>query len=57
MINGFDEAVKKIKYDIEYALHCNDLSFGEFEDDLVYIFNKLAKENGEPEINWEEDDD
>ena len=57
MIKGFDEAIKKIKYDIEYGFHCNDLSFGEVEDDLVYIFDKLAKENGEPEINWEEEDD
>lgn len=53
MIKGFEEAIKKIKYDIEYGFHCNDLSFGEFEDDLVYIFNKLAKENGHPPIDWE----
>ena len=54
MIKGFNEAVKKIKYDIEYGFHCNDLSFGEMEDDICSIFDKLAKDNGEPEINWEE---
>lgn len=57
MIKGFDEAVKKIKYDIEYGFHCNDLTFGEFEDDLVFIFDKLAKENGEPAINLEAEDE
>lgn len=56
MIKGFDEAVKKIKYDIEYGFHCNDLSFGEIEDDICFIFDKLAKENGHPAINWEEED-
>lgn len=53
MIKGFNEAVKKIKYDIEYGFHCNDLTFGEMEDDICLIFDKLAKDNGEPEINWE----
>ena len=57
MIKGFDEAVKKIKYDIEYGFHCNDLSFGEMEDDICFIFDKLAKENGMPPINWEEEDE
>lgn len=57
MIKGFDEAVKKIKYVIQYGFHCNDLNFGEMEDDICFTLNKLAKENGEPEINWEEEDD
>ena len=26
MINGFAEAVKRIKYNLEYGFHCNDLS-------------------------------
>lgn len=54
MINGFEEAVKKIKYVIEYGFHCNDLNFGEMEDEICFVFDKLAKENGEPAINWEE---
>ena len=29
MIKGFAEAVKKIKYVIEYGFHCNDLNVGE----------------------------
>lgn len=53
MINGFAEAVKRIKYNLEYGFHCNDLSFNDMEDDITFIFDKLAKENGEPEIDWE----
>lgn len=53
MIIGFEEAVKRIKYNIEYGFHCNDLNFGEMEDDICFIFDKLAKDNGEPEIDWE----
>ncbi len=57
MINGFDEAIKKIKYVIQYGFHCNDLNFGEMEEDICFALDKLAKENSEPEINWEEEDD
>lgn len=53
MINGFAEAVKRIKYNLEYGFHCNDLSFNDMEDDICFIFDKLAKDNGEPEIDWE----
>lgn len=53
MINGFTEAVKRIKYNLEYGFHCNDLSFNDMEDDICFIFDKLAKDNGEPEIDWE----
>lgn len=53
MIKGFDEAIKKIKYDIEYGFHCNDLSHNDMEDDICFIFDKLAKENGHPAIDWE----
>ena len=56
MINWFQEAVAKVKYDIEYGFHCNDLNHGEIEDDLIFIFDKLAKENGMPAINWENED-
>ena len=57
MIKGFDEAVNKIKYVIEYGFHCNDLTFGEMEDEICFVFDKLAKENGEHAINWEEADE
>ena len=53
MINGFDEAIKRVKYAMEYGLHCNDLTFGEIEEEICFAFDKLAKENGEPEIDWE----
>jgi len=53
MINGFDEAVKRIKYNIEYGFHCNDLSYNDMEDDICFIFDKLAKENGHTPIDWE----
>jgi hypothetical protein len=53
MIKGFDEAVSRVKYLIEYGFHCNDLSHNDFEDDLTFVFDKLAKENGHPEIDWE----
>lgn len=53
MIKGFDEAVKRIKYNLEYGFHCNDLSHNDMEDDICFIFDKLAKDNGEPEIDWE----
>lgn len=57
MIVGFAEAVKRIKYDLEYGFHCNDLSFNDMEDDITFIFDKLAKDNGEPEIDWEAEDE
>lgn len=57
MIKGWEEALKRVKYAIEYGLHCNDLSFGEIEDDICFALDMLAKENGMPEINWEAEDD
>lgn len=57
MINGFKEAVEKVKYVINYGCFANDLSFGEIADDLTFVFDKLAKDNGEPEINWEEEEE
>jgi hypothetical protein len=56
MINGFAEAVKRVKHAIEYGFHCNDMTYGEIEDDICFAFDKLAKDNGEPETNWEEED-
>jgi hypothetical protein len=57
MIDGWDDAIKVVKRAIEYGLHCNDLSFGELEDDICFAFDMLAKENGMPEIDWEAEDD
>ena len=56
MITGFNEAVKEIKEVIEYTFHCNDYSYREAEEKICDVFDKLAKDNGEPEINWEEED-
>lgn len=56
MITGFNEAVKEIKDVIEYAFHCNDYSYREAEEKICDVFDKLAKDNGETEINWEEED-
>ncbi len=53
MIEGFDEAVKRVKHAIEYGFHCNDMSFGEIEEDICFAFDQLAKKNGEPPIDWE----
>ncbi len=57
MINGWDKAVKKVKYLIEYGFHCNDINHNDFEDDLCFIFDTLAKDNGEAEIDWEATDE
>lgn len=53
MINGWEEAIKRVKYAIEYGLHCNDLNHGEIEDDICFAFDQLAEKNGLPEIDWE----
>lgn len=53
MIKGWEEALKRVKYAIEYGLHCNDLNFGEIEEEICFAFDHLAKENGMPEIDWE----
>ena len=57
MINGWEDAVKRIKYNIEYGFHCNDLSHNDMEDDICFIFDQLAKQNGLPEIDWEYHED
>ena len=56
MIKGFDEAVKLIQYNIRH-FHLYDVDADEFEAAIRWAFDKLAKENGEPVINWEEEDD
>ena len=53
MIKGWEDAIKRVKYAIEYGLHCNDLNFGEIEDDICFAFDMLAEKNGMPEIDWE----
>ena len=54
-IEGFDEAVSHIKYEIRYGLHCNDLSFGEIEDEICFALDLIASKNNLPEIDWEEE--
>ena len=57
MIKGWEEALKRVKYAIEYGIHCNDLSHHEIEEEICFAFDQLAKENGMPEIAWEAEDD
>ena len=59
MIKGFKEAVDRSKYNIGDGFHCNDINNNDFEDDMCYVFDKLAEDNGEPPIDWEwhEDDE
>ena len=53
MIKGWEDAIKRVKYAIEYGLHCNDLNFSEIEDEICFVFDQLAEKNGMPEIDWE----
>ena len=53
MIKGFAEAVKRMKRAIEMGVNCNDMTRGEMGDEICFVFDTLAKENGEPEIDWE----
>lgn len=57
MINGWQEAIKRVKYAIEYGVNCNDLSLGELADEICFAMDTLAKLNGEPEIDWESNDE
>jgi hypothetical protein len=54
-IEGFEEAVNHIKYAIRYGLHCNDLTFGEIEDEICFALDLIASKNNLPEIDWEEE--
>lgn len=56
-IVGWEEFVRKIKYNIEYGFHCNDLSFNDMEDDICFAIDKFAKENGLPPVDWEAQDE
>lgn len=53
MINGWDEAVKRIHHAIAYGVNANDLSLGELADDICFAMDELARQNGMPEHNWE----
>lgn len=57
MINGFKDAVKSIKYAMQYGIHSNDLSLREIEEKVTSAIDKLAKLNGEPQIDWESEDE
>lgn len=57
MINGWKAAVKRARYIMEYGCYCNDLSNHDIADELAFLMDQLAKENGEPEIDWEEEID
>lgn len=57
MINGWEAAVNRIKYAINYGLFANDLNHHEVADDIMYSLDKLAALNDMPEINWEEEPD
>lgn len=52
-IRGWEEFVRKIKYNIEYGFHCNDLSFNDMEDDICFAIDHLAEQNGLPPVDWE----
>ena len=53
MIKGFEEAINIIKYDIRH-FDMYDLTADEFEDSIRNVFDRLAKENGHPPIDWED---
>ena len=55
MINGWKAAVKRARYIMEYGCYSNDLSNHDIADELAFLMDQLAKENGEPEIDWEEE--
>lgn len=52
MIKEFDEAIKSIKYDIRH-FHMYDVDADEFEAGIHWAFDRLAKYNGHPPIDWE----
>lgn len=47
--------VKTVHHAFEYGLHCNDMTFGEIEDDISFALDKFAKENGLPVHDWNAD--
>ena len=53
-VKWWSEAVERVKYVINYGCFANDLSNHDIADDLTFVMNKLAEENGLPAIDWEE---
>lgn len=51
-MNGWEELIKTVHHAFEYGLHCNDMTFGEIEDDISFALDKFAKENGLPVHDW-----
>lgn len=56
-MKGWEEFVRKIKYNLEYGFHCNDLSFNDMEDDICFAMDHLAEQNGLPPVDWEAEDE
>lgn len=54
-MNGWEELLKTVHHAFEYGLHCNDMTFGEIEDDISFALDKFAKENGLPVHDWDTD--
>lgn len=54
-IGAWEELVKTVHHAFEYGLHCNDMTFGEIEDDISFALDKFAKKNGLPVHDWDAD--
>lgn len=54
-IGAWEELVKTVHHAFEYGLHCNDMTFGEIEEDISFALDKFAKENGLPVHDWDTD--
>lgn len=53
---GWNDLVDEIKYNIKFGLHCDDMTKGEMEDNICFAFDRFAKRNGLPTIDWEDED-
>ena len=51
----WDYVVKMVHHAFEYGFHCNDMTFGEIEDDIAFALDKFAKAAGFPEHDWDAD--
>lgn len=54
-IEDWEELVKTVHHAFEYGLHCNDMTFGEIEEDISFALDKFAKKNGLPVHDWDTD--
>lgn len=54
-IDAWEELVKTVHHAFEYGLHCNDMTFGEIEDDISFALDRFAKENDLPVHDWDTD--